>query len=88
VSGLRGRQPLEARAQVIAIGVAGTLLLNLIRVAAVAALAATWGQEPALLFHDYGGTVLVVAWLFGFWMFVQRWILPPDASEDVEMATA
>jgi len=88
VSGLRGRHPLEARAQVVIIGVAGTMLLNLLRVAAVAALAATWGQTAAILFHDYGGTVLVVGWLFAFWLFVQRWILPADPSEDLEIATA
>jgi exosortase/archaeosortase family protein len=88
VSGLRGHHPLEARIQVVIIGVAGTMLLNLLRVAAVAALAATWGQTPAILFHDYGGTVLVVGWLFAFWLFVQRWILPTDPSEDLEMATA
>jgi exosortase/archaeosortase family protein len=88
ISGLRGHHPLEARIQVVIIGVAGTMLLNLLRVAAVAALAATWGQTPAILFHDYGGTVLVVGWLFAFWLFVQRWILPADPSEDLEMATA
>jgi len=86
MSGLRGRHPLEARVQVVIIGVAGTMLLNLLRVAAVGALAATWGQTPAILFHDYGGTVLIIGWLFAFWMFVQRWILPPDPSEDLEMA--
>jgi exosortase/archaeosortase family protein len=88
VSGLRGHQPLEARVQVVMIGVAGTMLLNLLRVAAVAVLAATWGQTPAILFHDYGGTVLVIGWLFGFWIFVQRWILPADASEELEYAGA
>jgi exosortase/archaeosortase family protein len=88
VSGLRGRHPLEARVQVVIIGVAGTMLLNLLRVAAVAALAATWGQTPAILFHDYGGTVLIVGWLFAFWLFVQRWILPTDPSEDREIVTA
>jgi len=87
VSGLRGHQPLEARVQVVIIGVAGTMLLNLLRVAAVAALAATWGQTTAVLFHDYGGTLLVVGWLFAFWMFVQRWILPADPSDQPELAT-
>ena len=86
LSGLRGHQPIAGRLQVIAIGVAGTMLLNLLRVAAVAALAATWGTTPAILFHDYGGTLLVVGWLFVFWLFVQRWILPADTSEDLEMA--
>jgi exosortase/archaeosortase family protein len=76
-SGLRGQQSLEARVQVVLIGIAGTMLLNLMRVAAVAAIAATLGQTPAILFHDYGGTILVVGWLFAFWILVQRWILGP-----------
>ena len=35
MSGLRGQQSLEARVQVVLIGIAGTMLLNLMRVAAV-----------------------------------------------------
>lgn len=83
-SGLRGNHPIEARVQVVVIGVAGTMLLNLLRVAAVAGIAATVGVTPAVLFHDYGGTILTIAFLFAFWMFVQRWILgsvPPDERE-------
>jgi len=87
LSGLSGRHPIEARVQVIVIGVAGTMLLNLLRVAAVAAIAATIGVTPAVLFHDYGGTILVVAFLFGFWIFAQRWILGPS-PEQVEEAVA
>ncbi len=85
LSGLRGSHPLEARAQVILIGVAGTLLLNLLRVAAVAAIAATVGVTPAILFHDYGGTLLVVGFLFVFWIFVQRWILGVAPSSELEV---
>jgi exosortase/archaeosortase family protein len=88
LSGLRGEQPLEARVQIVFIGIAGTMLLNLMRVAAVAALAATWGQTPAVLFHDYGGTILVVGWLFAFWIFVQRWLIRSDLSGDWEEAVA
>ncbi|HEV2036400.1 MAG TPA: hypothetical protein VGU71_19790 [Candidatus Dormibacteraeota bacterium] len=88
ISGLRGDQPLEARIQIVFIGIVGTMLLNLMRVAAVAALAATWGQTPAVLFHDYGGTILVVGWLFTFWLFVQRWILSPEPSGELEGAAA
>ena len=84
MSGLRGRHPMEARIQVIVIGVAGTMLLNLLRVAVVAAIAATLGVMPAVLFHDYGGTILVVAFLFGFWIFVQRWILGSEPSGEQE----
>ncbi|TMD38737.1 MAG: hypothetical protein E6I89_06350, partial [Chloroflexi bacterium] len=85
VSGLRGTQSLESRLQVICIGVAGTMLLNLVRVAAVAAIAATVGVTPAILFHDYGGTILFVAFLFAFWAFAQRWILDSPPSSQQEM---
>jgi exosortase/archaeosortase family protein len=85
LTGLRGRHPLEARVQVIVIGVAGTMLLNLLRVAAVAAIAATIGVTPAILFHDYGGTLLVITYLFLFWMFAQRWILAADPSDEPEV---
>jgi exosortase/archaeosortase family protein len=85
LSGLRGRHPLEARFQVIVIGVAGTMLLNLLRVAAVAGIAATVGVTPAVLFHDYGGTILLIAFLFVFWIFVQRWILGSAPSNELEV---
>jgi exosortase/archaeosortase family protein len=88
LSGLRREQPPEARVQIVLIGVAGTMLLNLMRVAAVAALAATWGQVPAVLFHDYGGTILMVGWLFAFWIFVQRWLLNPEPNGELEEAIA
>jgi exosortase/archaeosortase family protein len=83
-SGLRGRQPIASRVQVIVIGVCGTMLLNLARVAMVAALEATWGHLPALIFHDYGGTILVIGWLFVFWIGVQRWILVAPAPDEME----
>src|SRR5467141_4217598 len=69
ISGLRGGHTVESRAQVLCIGLAGTMLLNLLRVAAVAVIAATVGVGPAILFHDYGGTILFVGFLFLFWTF-------------------
>jgi len=84
LSGLRGTQSLESRVQVVCIGIAGTMLLNLIRVAAVAAIAATAGVTPSVLFHDYGGTILFVGYLFAFWAFAQRWILESPPSSHLE----
>src|SRR5437016_13852149 len=81
ISGLRGGHTLESRAQVLCIGVAATMLLNLMRVSAVAAIAATIGVAPAVFFHDYGGTIVFVGFLFAFWAFAQRWILIGQASE-------
>jgi exosortase/archaeosortase family protein len=81
ISGLRGGTSFESRAQVVLIGLAGTMLLNLLRVAAVAAIAATIGVAPAVLFHDYGGTILFVGFLFAFWAFAQRWLLEARTLE-------
>ena len=83
ITGLRGDQSPESRIQVVCIGVAGTMLLNLVRVSLVALIAATAGVTPAILFHDYGGTIMFVGFLFAFWALAQRWILEPRASEAV-----
>ncbi|TMC53824.1 MAG: exosortase/archaeosortase family protein [Chloroflexi bacterium] len=81
VTGLRGGHTLEARVQVVCIGLAATVLLNLLRVSAVAAIAATIGVAPAVFFHDYGGTIVFVGFLFAFWTFAQRWILVVQTPE-------
>src|SRR5438128_11411930 len=81
ISGLRGGHGLESRVQVLCIGLAGTMLLNLLRVAAVAVIAATIGVGPAIPLHDYRGQILFVGFLFVFWTFAQRWILPSQPSQ-------
>ena len=84
VVGLRGEYSREARAQVLLIGVLGTVLVNLLRMTIVSLVAADFGFWPAVLVHDYGGTLIIVAWLFAFWAFVHRWILGPAPSDRLE----
>jgi hypothetical protein len=42
----------------------------------VLVIAATAGYVPAVVFHDYAGLLLPLLWLFGFWLGVQRWLMP------------
>jgi exosortase/archaeosortase family protein len=77
--GLRGPMPLGSRLAVIALGVLGTVLINIARITVVCLLAALAGYLPAVLFHDYGGTLLLVAWLFTFWLIAYRWLVPDPA---------
>ena len=77
--GLRGSMSLATRVQVIVLGVLGTVLVNIARITVVCALAALAGYLPAVLFHDYGGTLLLVVWLFTFWMLAYRWLVPDHA---------
>jgi exosortase/archaeosortase family protein len=83
VAGLQGRESWDVRLQVVLLGFLGTLTVNLLRIATVGVLAAWVGQLPAVLFHDYGGTLLVVGWLFAFWGLANRWLLgaPPEGQE-------
>ena len=85
VAGLRGGSR-EAAAQVIVIGVLGTVLVNVLRVAIVCVLAATVGRWPAVVFHDYAGTLMTIAWLFAFWAGAQRWLLADRFGPGDELA--
>jgi exosortase/archaeosortase family protein len=75
VVGLRGQMTLGSRLEVVVFGIAGTVLINIARIAIVCMLAAAAGYLPAVLFHDYGGTLLTVAWLFTFWFIAFRWLV-------------
>jgi exosortase/archaeosortase family protein len=77
--GLRTPVTMATRLEVIALGVVGTVLVNIARITLVCLLAALAGYLPAVLFHDYGGTLLLVGWLFTFWMIAYRWIVPEPA---------
>ena len=71
---------LTSRVEVIVVGILGTVLVNVVRIATVCLLAAAAGYLPAVLFHDYGGTLLLVGWLFSFWFIAFRWLLPNHAG--------
>ena len=86
--GLRGPYSKEAKLQVLLIGVLGTVIVNLARMTVVCLVAAEFGFWPAVLVHDYGGTLIIVAWLFGFWAFAHRWILGDQPVDDLEVAAA
>jgi exosortase/archaeosortase family protein len=77
--GLRTPMTIATRLEVIALGVVGTVLVNIARITLVCLLAALAGYLPAVLFHDYGGTLLLVGWLFTFWLIAYRWIVPEPA---------
>jgi exosortase/archaeosortase family protein len=73
--GLRPQDDWEARVHVVTIGVLGTIVINIARITVVSILAARVGYYPAIFVHDWAATIVTVAWLSGFWFFVQHWIL-------------
>ena len=77
--GLRPQDGLEAQMHIVAIGVLGTVIINLARIAVVAILAARVGYYPAIFVHDWAATIVTIAWLSCFWLFAERWIIGTNA---------
>ncbi len=73
--GLRPQDAWETRMHVVLIGVLGTVIVNLARIALVAVLAADAGYYPAIFVHDCAATLATVVWLTAFWLFAQRYVL-------------
>jgi exosortase/archaeosortase family protein len=56
----------------IALGLEGTILVNVVRIALVGLVAVYFGKIQAIVFHDYFGTLISFAWLLGFW-YILTW---------------
>lgn len=74
--GLQGdRYTNFSKGKALVIGLLGTFLVNLGRIAVVAVVAYYFGQNIAIIFHDYGSTLVVIVWLFAFWYFSYSFVL-------------
>ena len=76
-TGIQGPFTRASKIEVMVVGFLGTFFVNLFRIAAVALVAYQFGQLPAVIFHDYGGTIMILLWLFGYWWFSHGWLLEP-----------
>ena len=57
---------------VLVVGVLGVFAVNVLRILLVVLLGYFSGYPAALIFHNYGGTIMTLAWLLAFWTFVLR----------------
>ena len=88
VTGLQGSIPRRRKLQVIALGLLGTFWMNLLRMAAVALVAYFFGRLPAVVFHDYGGTLMILIWLAAFWYSLFNYFLADHLAGDEELLNA
>jgi len=82
ITGLQGPYTRRSKVETVILGFLGTLLVNLLRISVVCVVAYYVGQLPAVIFHDYGGTILILLWLFAFWYFVHGYLLEPSEDEE------
>jgi exosortase/archaeosortase family protein len=81
ISGLQGPYTHRSRFECLIIGLEGIFLLNLIRITLVCLAALYWGYLPALILHDYGGTIMTLLYLAVFWHLAFNYLLKKRASK-------
>lgn len=74
-TGLAGSHTIASKIETITLGLSGTFLINLVRISVVVVIAYYFGQFPATIVHDYGGTLFTVLWFFFFWWFAYSYVL-------------
>ncbi len=66
-TGLQGSFTFTSKIVTVLFGLLGTFWVNVFRISFIVLVAHWWGRLPAVLFHDYGSTLLIVIWLFIYW---------------------
>lgn len=85
VTGLQGPYTRRGKLLAILIGIEGTFLVNVVRILTPTILAYYAGYVPAIIFHDYMGTLLTLLWMGIFWNYAFENIL--IARTDVDMGS-
>lgn len=81
VTVIQGSYTMGSKIACLIIGILGTILINVGRIALVCLIALYWGQLPAKIFHDHGGTILILTWLLFYWHFSSNYVLRPCARK-------
>lgn len=73
--GFQAKYSISSKTRVLIVGIIGTILLNVLRIAVVIALFSWVSPVIAEVFHNYGALVTNTGWLFGFWWFAYEFML-------------
>ena len=69
MTGLQGDYTRRSKARCVATGFQALFLINMARIIISILLIYYWGFQPAVLFHDYFSTILIMGWMVAFWYF-------------------
>ena len=83
VTGLQGRYTRRSKLLTVLLGLEGTFLVNIVRILIPTLIAYFAGYIPAIIFHDYLGTLITLLWIAGFWSYAFGKILVKKDQSDV-----
>ena len=70
-----------SKTEAVAIGLLGTFLVNLLRIATTVVLLVVSRPVFAMVYHDYLAAIMTVVWLIGFWWFSYSFVLEERAEK-------
>lgn len=80
ITGFSGKYTISSKLETIVIGLMGTFWVNILRIVIIYILGFHFGQIVAFIFHNFLGTLIVIAWLFFFWWFAYKYVLEEKVS--------
>ena len=80
-TGLKGDWKFLSKTEVVIIGVLGTFLINVFRMAFITSLAYYWNNVAAMIIHDYFAAFVALIWLIFFWWFSYSFVLQEKAMK-------
>lgn len=80
LTALRGDFTVLSKIKAVLIGLQGTILLNVARILGIIVVAIFWGYLPAIIIHDYAGTLILVLWLMAFWHQSFKYVLKSNGG--------
>jgi exosortase/archaeosortase family protein len=83
-TGLQGPYTMRSKLLAVMVGLEGTFLVNIVRILMPTLLACFAGYTPAIVFHDYMGTLLTLLWMGFFWSYAFENILMTKRELDSE----
>jgi exosortase/archaeosortase family protein len=86
LTGLQGPYTQRSKFLTVLMGLEGTFLVNMVRILIPTILAYFFGYIPAIVFHDYLGTLLTLLWMGVFWNYAFGSILVSE--KDIRMGDA
>lgn len=75
IVGLRGNYTFWSKIEAVIIGLLGTILVNLLRMALTIIILVVSRPLFAVVFHDYLAAIVTILWLFAFWWFSYSFVL-------------
>lgn len=84
ITGLRNNYTFFSRIETIMLGILGTFLINIIRMALIISVGYYWNKLAVFIIHDYFAVLVALIWMIFFWWFSYSYVLEEKMPSEKE----